>query len=294
MATLADVLASGEGVERPFQCEAHDDNSASASVNVLKGVWCCYACGAAGTVDGKKVPSTTDVELMLAPDDHVRVYPEAYLELFANDLGNWPTRFTPWIRWHSRLGCDPLTGDATFPVHSPRGLLAGVGRRIANPSENQQRYAYPPRWSASRSVFQAGMPHDIVVLGEGAGDAVSFGECGAYGFGLYGSGLHKPQVELVMRSNPKLVLIATDADDAGEKGAARAMDDLSTLVECARVDWSELGVKDGAELPLEVRRDHLLKTVSGSRYVRVHDLEAAWTVQRTRIQAAFHQASVEG
>ena len=39
--SLREALDSGRGIERPFNCPVHPDAHASASVNVLKGVWHC-------------------------------------------------------------------------------------------------------------------------------------------------------------------------------------------------------------------------------------------------------------
>ena len=59
MSTLEEAIALGQGIERPFQCEVHDDTNASASVNVLKGVWYCHACGASGAVGPRSLPASS-------------------------------------------------------------------------------------------------------------------------------------------------------------------------------------------------------------------------------------------
>lgn len=291
MATLDDVLRSGEGIERPFRCSEHNDHQSSASVNVLKGVWCCYACGAAGTVSGKKAPSVTDLEAMLEPEKSVRVYAETYLRLFDVRLGNFAARFPEWLRRHAGLGFDPLTGDATFPVRTPELRLAGVGRRKENPGDGP-RYVYPPRWAASRSLFVVGAPGDVLVLVEGAADASSVAETGAYAAGVYGSGLHKPQIELVMRLNPKLVLVAFDADEAGQAGMKRAVFALNALVPTEFVDWRLGGKKDPAELEVGVRSELLAQSVVGASYGARQDIAARWTARAVQLQAA-HSMSVE-
>lgn len=291
MASLDDVLRSGEGIERPFRCPEHDDHQASASVNVLKGVWCCYACGAAGMVSGKKAPSITDLEMMLEPERAVRIYSETYLDLFDVAMGNFAMRFPEWLRWHAKLGCDPLTGDATFPVRTPQQRLAGVGRRRENPGDGS-RYVYPPRWSASRSLFVVGPPGDVLVLVEGAADASSVAETGAYAAGVYGSGLHHPQIELVMRLSPRLVLLAFDADAAGRAGSERAASALHPLVPVEFVDWELGGKKDPAELEVEVRSELLAQTVVGASYGARTDIAARWTARAVQLQAA-HRMSVE-
>jgi hypothetical protein len=290
---LQEVIDRGEGIERPFRCHVHDDSSASASVNVAKGVWYCFACGAKGMTDGKgKAPSVADLAAMLEPERVVRIYPDSWLELFDNDLGNWPTRFSAWARFAARLGCDPLTGDATFPVRTPNGRLAGVGRRRAEPGDGP-RYVYPPRWSAARSVFEAGVPGEVLALVEGAGDAVAVSETGCWAMGCYGAGLHYPQLEIIQRRRPKLILLAFDADEAGLRAVERSVQSLSDVAETTVVDWTAASVKDAAEADVETRKEMLLNSVGGSAYGSTHNAVAArWTARTVQLQAA-HQAYVE-
>lgn len=300
MASLDDALRSGEGIERPFRCPEHDDHQASASVNVLKGVWCCYACGAAGMVSGKKAPSITDLEMMLEPERAVRIYSETYLDLFDVAMGNFAMRFPEWLRWHAKLGCDPLTGDATFPVRTPSGQLAGVGRRREQPAEGEPRFRYPPRWSASRSLFVAGRPAEVLSLVEGASDAVAIAEAGGYAAAAYGSGLHYPQLELIARIAPKLVVLAFDDDDAGRRAVygwdtdkgrhvPGARELLSGSYEVATLDWGELGVKDAAAATVSARRDLLAKIVSGSYYgAQKSNFVAELTIRSVQGQADYH------
>jgi hypothetical protein len=291
--SLEEALTKGEGIERPFRCHVHDDSGPSASVNVLKGVWYCFACGAKGMTDGKgKAPSVADLESMLEPERAVRSYPEGWLELFDNDLGNWPTRFPAWVRWVNGLGCDPLTGDATFPVRTPKGKLAGVGRRREN-SGDGPRFVYPPRWSAARSTFEAGVPGDIMALTEGASDAVAISETGCYANAMYGAGVHFPQIELIQRRSPRLILLAFDDDDAGNRAAERAYDQLRDVAELARVDWSREEQKDAAGVPLERRLELLLETVGGTKYgASQRDVLARWNIRAVRQQASY-KAHVE-
>jgi hypothetical protein len=264
---LAEALATGEGVERPFQCHVHEDSSASASVNVLKGVWYCFACGAKGTTDGKKkAPSVDMLMSMLEPERTPRIYPNAWMELFANNLGVWPDRFEPWSRWTYQLGADPLTGDSVFPVFTPKGQLAGVGRRNPDP-ESKPRYRYPYNWSASRVLGWADHPTGarITVLGEGYADAVAVAETGLSAAACYGSGLHLPQVEQLKRRHPELVVLGFDADDAGRKGQVNAYKMLYDF-DCIAVDWSRFGAKDPAELPLAERVRALRQAVTAAGY----------------------------
>ena len=118
--------------------------------------------------------------------------------------------------WFAGLGQDPFTSDATFPVHTPQARLAGVGRRKLDPGDGP-RYLYPKVWSASQSLFGVKAwsgRHRVVVLVEGAADAVACWEVGVPALACYGAGLHLPQVELLARYAPDLVLAGFD-NDAG-------------------------------------------------------------------------------
>lgn len=276
--TLDEVLANGRGVERPFCCPVHGDSNASASVNVLKGVWYCYACGASGRTDGKtKAPSTADLEAMLQPEIGVRIYPEAYLELFEREDGYWQTRFPDWLCKAEQLGWDPFTGQATYPVRTPQGKLAGVVRRDP---DGQPKYKYPYRWSASTTLSGLGAPRtDHVVLVEGRPDRVALAEVGIPALGAYGAGLHFPQVELLVRRAPSVVLIGFDMDEAGEKAAERTAELLRPHdIETRLVVWP---AKDPGDCSPEQRVDAVAEAVGGRVYV------PSWRERVLQQQARF-------
>jgi len=278
--TLEEALAFGQGTERPFRCFVHEDSTASASVNVIKNVWYCHACHAKGAVNSKRVPKVEELAAMLEPEKTARVYPDAFAELYANP-DYWTTRFSPWVCWDKGLGEDPFTGDATFPVHTPGGRFAGVGRRRVVTvdkeeevfgekkvvgSQKQTRYLYPHNWSASRTLFGMASRYPsipVLALVEGAADATSCWEVGAPAFGVYGAGVHLPQKELLARFNPKVILLGFDMDEAGERAVTRAFSDLKDLAELVRVRWLE---KDPAAMDPDERRRALVRAVRRSSY----------------------------
>jgi len=264
-ATLAEALAYGQGVERPFRCEVHEDSMASASVNVVKGVWYCHACHATGAVDSKKAPSVEALEAMIRPEKIGRVYSEAFLELYVEPV-YWLNRFPDWLCHTMQLGEDPFTGDATFAVHTPNGQLAGVGRRKQEADDKGSRYLYPRHWSSGSTLFgSAGryQRHDIIALGEGAADAAAIWETGCPGFGVYGAGLHLPQRELLARYSPKLILLGFDMDKAGEEAVTRAFKMVGRMAAIKRVKWP---AKDPGDTPLEERREALYDAVRAAGY----------------------------
>lgn len=289
--SLDEALSLGRGEERPFRCHMHDDTNASASVNVAKMVWYCYACGASGTTDGKaKAPSADDLAAMLGTTGGVRVYPENWLMMFTSQDWEdtyWSTRFPAWIGAHLQLGQDPFSGDATFPVHTPEGRLAGVGRRLAHP-EDGRRYLYPRRWSAARSLFGWGLspPDDVVVLAEGAADATSLIEVGVRAYGCYGAGLHAPQRELVLRASPRVVIAAFDNDTAGDTAAARLVDDLSEHATVVRAHWES----DPAAATPHERRVVLAVALAECEHRRPRDSFKKWKHNVEGLQAYRERA----
>lgn len=264
--TLAEALATGQGVERPFRCEVHDDTSPSASVNVLKGLWVCYACGASGSVEDGVPPKAEDLAMMLEPERVTRVFPEVYNDLFVQPGPiYWHSRLAPWVVHSLRMGEDPVNGFATFPVHLGDGRFAGVGRRDPDPGA-EQRFLYPSGWSASHSVFGNHGRYDlwkVLALVEGASDAAACQEVGCPALAVFGSGVKKPQVEQIARFTPSLILIGFDMDAAGEKATTAAFSQLGRISAITRVRWPS---KDANATPVELRRDALHRAVSASGY----------------------------
>lgn len=248
MTTLEEALQKGRGNERPFQCTSHDDAHDSASVNVFKGVWHCFACQASGVVGKKTAPSPELLLAMLEPERAAREYPHTWLELFTAP-GYWNQRFPTWVCWLAGLGSDPFTGDGTYPVYTPRGKLAGVCRRQQH---DQPKYLYPPRWSAARTLHGLGMfPSKMVVLVEGAADAFALWEVGIPALATYGSGLHLPQREMLLRQGYKRILTGFDMDAAGDMATRRTAEFLADFGDCQQVRWE---ANDPADLAPADRR----------------------------------------
>lgn len=287
MTTLQEALELGRGNERPFRCTEHDDSHASASVNVIKGVYFCYVCHSKGHIDTKKSPSLAELAQMMEPEHNCRIYPDSYLDLFSveADKGYWGTRFPEWLIWHAQLGEDPTSGEATFPVRTPEGLLAGVGRRQTNAAvaaakeagENPSRYKYPRRWSASRTLHGT-LRGGLLVLVEGAADEASLREVGIPARAVYGSALHHPQIEYIKRMKPKIICLGMDMDEAGERGAASSFAALQSVdADVGRIRWPK---NDPAECSPDQRRA-VVEAVAPGVY------GDSWSSAVATMQAAF-------
>lgn len=295
MTTLEEAIAFGRGVERPFHCHVHGGTGAHASVNVVKNVWFCFSCKAKGVVDSTRVPTADELLAMLEPEQAAREFPESWLEVYRNEAnGYWSERFPDWLCWLLGFGDDPFTGEGTYPVHTPRGRLAGVARRAVVPGPGP-KYRYPLNWSAARSLFGTSgkwTAHDLLVLTEGAADAAAVIETGVQALACYGAGLHAPQVELVVSMRPRLVLLGFDMDDAGAKATEQAWDALSEHTVLEQIDWGE--AKDPAELAPEERLGCVLRAVGGTQYgqgTRTSELEAQAAEMVRRVRKLYVEES---
>lgn len=270
-ATLSEALASGRGTERPFRCHVHDDSNASASVNVLKGVWTCYACGAHGAVDGVDlIPEAKELLEILKGDYPVRVLPEAWLDLFDAHESSpyWAGRFGDGIATRYRCGTHPVSGLPTYPIRNAAGQPLGVVVR----SDEHPKYKYPYGVSTSRTFFGELRPAPVVVLVEGAADVMAIATGGIPSdwsvLGCYGAGLHKPQRDLLASLNPYIVVAAFDDDDAGRSAMNRAEASIADIAPCVSYLWGSIGANDPGDLPHGTALEALREHIAGTPYKR--------------------------
>jgi len=256
--TLEEAISGGRGTERPFKCTAHQDTNASASVNVLLGVWVCYACGASGKVGtGKITPSMKQIMATLEGTVKPRGLPESYLDVFDADhpSGYWSVRVGKETAKRFRCGTHPHTGAPTYPIWGSRGLLGVVTRQDGTP-----KYRYPHGVSTSHVLFSShqhaiAARQRVVVLVEGAPDVMALSNVTDHlVLGVYGAGLKHPQVELVRAMAPKVVVAAFDDDLAGLLATERAEQQLGGFTKVVRAAWSDAGpYKDAGETPQSLR-----------------------------------------
>lgn len=272
--TLAQALDDEDGgVERPFNCPVHDDVHASASVNVEKNVWYCYACGAKGRAkDKNKAPSPSYLLSVLTGDAEPRVYPEHWLDVFdiATVSPYWAERVGEEVARRHRCGTHPENGNPTYPLRGQKGEVWGVVERNLDP-DDKRKYLYPFDVSTSRTLFgwELAVPRCPVVLCEGASDVMAVEQALDAGpadtvtvLGVYGSGAHVPQLVMLKRLRPSMVVSCFDADEAGQKATARlAVAAAENHWPFVSVDWGKVGAKDAGEADIESRRRVVLGAV---------------------------------
>lgn len=260
-ASLEDAIINGYGSERSFLCHIHGDTNASASVNVDKGVWYCYACHAHGRIDLDDVEYDPDSMLRAvrriqkALEKSETYLPENWLDIFdaAGPGDYWLSRFSAHMCREHRLG-QTIDGQyATIPLRDNTGVVRGVIRRSLRGAG--PRYHYPYQAKLSERLYgyhRATQP--VIFLTEGATDTIAIDEVApGYAMAMYGSSLSKSQAHLIARYSPQMVWIATDMDASGDLAAESISRRLFRTAPVARLDWEQY--KDLASIPIQERSE---------------------------------------
>lgn len=257
--TIEDALTLGAGTERSFLCPVHDDRTPSASVNALTGLWVCYTCGAGGRVDLDRIeidPDTVIRELRKYTrivEDDTRHYAEGWLDLYdaAGPGDYWLSRFDEATCQHFRLGEDPSGEWATYPLRDNQGHVLGLVRRAL--AGQPEKYKYPLGIDITQYLFNYhACTDDVIVLTEGATDAIAAVEAGHEAMAVYGSRASGKQKIAMRRYAPRAAILAFDADSAGDK-AAETWEKALEGVLCVRATWHPSLGKDLAGMDVRAR-----------------------------------------
>lgn len=277
--SLEDALAFGHGNERQFSCPVHEDTNPSASVNVIKGLWICYGCGAKGKVDVDSIeipPEALARQLRKLSEaleaSGPRTYSESWLKVFtANGPGDyWLSRFTPEACAKFDLGMMPDGSAATYPLRDSSGVILGVVER--NLSEDGPKYKYPFGVDMTDYLFNYhACEGDEIVLTEGATDTIAAWEAGYEAMAIYGARLTVAQRGLLARYAPRKLILGFDQDEAGRRAAA-GVQQAFPEVEVIAPTWpaTAQGVKqDLASMPVATRKAVLSGRLDRVRRVRI-------------------------
>lgn len=263
-------IRSKSGDEWLAVCPFHDDSTPSMSVNIRKGVYVCYACGAKGRIERMArhlgadwTPRTAldtlveDLERLFSPPPPL---PDERELLRYNMPTNYWTDERHFLSSTVRaweLGYDPIMRAGTIPVRNFSGVYLGIILRHVDPNV-RPKYLYQRGFSKSEHLFGAHKAkyHNSIVVVEGALDAIALWDVGAPAVALMGSQVSETQKMLLRTLGPTYVLIATDADEAGRIAGKAVQESLPGEV---KVGWYRYpqGVKDPGELPADKRRDFL-------------------------------------
>lgn len=257
--TIEDALTLGYGTERSFLCPVHEDRTPSASVNALTGLWVCYTCGASGKVDLDRVEIDPDSVIRemrkytRIVEEETRHYAEGWLDIYdASGPGDyWQGRFLPETCQQFRLGEDPNGEWATYPLRDNQGQILGLVRRAL--AGQPEKYKYPRGVDITQYLFNYhACTGDVLVLTEGATDAIAAVEVGHEAMAVYGSRASAKQKIAMRRYAPRAVILGFDADDAGDKAAATWEKALVGVL-CVRATWHPSLGKDLAGMPVATR-----------------------------------------
>ena len=255
----------------------HDDGTPSASVNVVKGLWCCYSCGKGGRVDhlldGVRISepdadeNLDEIEKMLAAMDYSRqVYPESWLRQFQVPHPYWESRgFDQGTCSDFNLGYDFASNCCTYPIRDPHGNVLGVTRRRLD--GGTPKYKYPSGVDMGKCLFAyervAAAGCTRIAITEGALDAIALWQVGVPAVAQYGSRLRPAQVNLLRGLGLSSLVLVYDMDKAGRDAADYVINgeprkrisapDLGCIIEVAR--WSSDEAKDAADLDPARRRE---------------------------------------
>lgn len=277
---LREVINSRYTVERWMGDEAlvscphpdHHDSTPSACINVRKRLWVCYSCGKGGTLDNLLGGRIADPDLDEVLDDLAKTlttlgaeqptYPESWLDQFdgAGVHPYWTGRgFSEDTCRLFRLGYDPTTGRATYPLRAASGAVWGVVGRATKDSQ-VPKYLYPPHAPVSQTLFgyhlvKNGMVD--VVLTEGAIDAMAMWEVGIPAVAQLGASLSQEQLRLLKRLNLRTITFAYDQDPPGRKAFRNVIDRIDWCG-VRHMEWDEQWGKDPMDLDpdLRVRQYH--------------------------------------
>lgn len=264
-------VAAETGDEWVIHCPVHEDDRPSAEVYVgpvqhrpkprrdrLPGMWYCFSCGAKGQLqlDGQiTVSELRSAVASLTPQDTTQTYyPYEWFRQYVTEQGRqyWARRGFRSHERHKFL----LGHDETSPVYGMtdhRGRLLGVVQRTGG----RPKYRYPTGVAVHTYLFASQyIVGDTVALTEGAVDAMALWQAGWPAVGQYGATLSGSQVSLLRRMGITTVVLAYDADDAGEYARGRVRAELGPSFLVRDLRWRG-EAKDPAEIPRRVRASML-------------------------------------
>ena len=271
------------GDEWTCLCPYHDDTSPSFSVNVKRGLFICFACGAKGTVadlakflrvgapsivvteesEKDKVSNLLEGLRGLKEDKGNSVIPESFLARFNNPTNYWKHRgFSKETIEFFGLGYDAMSNHAIIPLRESGGGLVGVIRRQLD-EDAMPRYLYPKGFKINQHLFNANtvQKYDRIAIVEGSLDCIACHESGIPAVAILGSYVSNTQYDMLRKLNPDYFVVMTDRDNAGRRAAGQIMAELGRRVLAPEYKNSWIG-KDPADLWHSQRKEMF----DGARY----------------------------
>jgi len=250
-------VRSTSGDELICLCPYHGDTHPSFWVNIAKGLFLCYACGAKGTIEQlanhleaeldtsgvqeRERQWGTELAMALAGAralEHKPMVGNGLTERSESELavfrGNGAHRYWTDIRGFSaatceryELGYDPVTNRVTIPLRSIGGQYLGAIKRAIT-ADNMPRYKYPYKVPVSKVLWGANLVIDQrrVVLVEGSIDAIKCWSAGVPAVAMLGSWASPEKLHLLRTIGADSWVVMTDRDKAGRELEAQLLGEL--------------------------------------------------------------------
>ena len=229
-------------------CPFHEDNVQSCAVNLVKGVWICFAGCGQGSLYGffmkhlrlgyeeVKQLITQDIthfdinmfdEFVEKPDEMVEVgfpFHSGYVPPWIFDRGFSKEILIKWG------GAIDNFGSLVLPIHTADGILVGWLSRRQNVTP---KYLYSKGLQKSKVLFGQDLitePKDFVFVTEGSLDTMWLDQHGFASVALLGAHISRKQQELALQLPTKELVLCLDNDDAGRIGLEKAMTCLQPKV----------------------------------------------------------------
>lgn len=293
------TVSSRSGYEWQCLCPFHSDTSPSFSVNVKKGLFICYACGAKGGM--KELSERFGVKNTVNETYSSIEEVEEKLQAIANPVGKnkvkidqsyWTSRYQIGDQWKEEwakrlplfitgqrpcnekvhvtrssaasrknlelfaLGYDHIKHELIIPIFDSSGSAETCVRRRLGKFDGP-KYLYSKGFKTSlnlygywQTIIASGTARPkVVVIVEGAIDALSMWEIGYPAVALFGSNMSSAQKKLLLSLDAENYVIMTDRDTAGRKAEWQILNEMSrTSCLIATPMYWEAGKKDVAEM----------------------------------------------
>lgn len=173
-------IRNKSGLEWQALCPFHEDSSPSFSVNIRKGLYICYACGAKGNMKqlakhfNDKEPANQSVSLQEISENIQQLSEQLHQKTREMFEVPYPSRYTDnemvaryWVAHRGitkkaveeyRLGYDELEEDAIIPLADINGRIQGLVRRTNSQTKidlDYPKYKYPKGLKISEILFGA-------------------------------------------------------------------------------------------------------------------------------------------
>lgn len=269
-------VRSSSGDELLCLCRWHEDSNPSLYINVVKGAYICFSCGASGGLKalkqvlklppGQLIPldpaKVRQQTLMLKYQQRLEAMPESILRAYQStptDL--WTKRgFSEKVIKMAGLGFDLEANAGTIPFRTRSGTLLGVIRRYSDP-QVKPKYRYPTGAPISRTLWGSWLMinTDTVALCEGSLDAVALWDADIPAVALLGCRLSDAQERLLGALGVSKVTLFLDNDRAGREASESIAQRLRRRYVVRTAVYPDRHAKDPGELSIDERKESALR-----------------------------------